>query len=115
MEGRLHGLLDQLQQPLRPQDKLRILSDKGVIEKKYLRRWVDLRNSHVHPKLGDIQKPETATYQKLLDRIHSVHVLLCQTIYILIGYGGPYTDYGADQQPDKIFQLPALEPAKTAG
>jgi hypothetical protein len=79
----------------RPQDTLYVLAESGRVEKNYVDAWTYLRNRHVHPKLQDLKKPTSIDMQKLLDHIHKVEVLLRQLTFHLIGYEGPFTDYGA--------------------
>ena len=89
-EGQLSAMNNK-----RPQDILYALADTGRVEKNYVDAWRYLRNRHVHPKLQDIEKPTPVDMQKLLDHIHKVEVLLRQLTFHLIGYEGPFTDYGA--------------------
>ncbi|MCW3605197.1 hypothetical protein [Burkholderia cenocepacia] len=105
VKDRLNGLLGMLEQPPGPRARLKWLASQGKVEKAYIERWTDLRNAHVHPKLADFERPDEGTYQTQLDRIHGVQVLLCQVIYHLIGYSGPYTDYAAESYPDKLYPL----------
>ncbi|WP_026229892.1 hypothetical protein [Trinickia symbiotica] len=107
VKARLFGLLDGLKHPPGPADKLNWLAAQGKVEAGYIGKWKKLRNSLVHPKLADLQKPDESTYQILLDRIHGVQVLLAQVTFHLIGYSGPYTDYAADGWPEKTYPLPA--------
>ena len=78
----------------RPQDTLYALAETGRVEKTYIKAWQNLRNRHVHPKPKDLEKPSPKDYQKLLDDIHRTEVLLRQLTFFLIGYEGPFTDYG---------------------
>jgi hypothetical protein len=87
----------------RPQDTLYVLAAAGRVEKKYVDAWAYLRNRHVHPKLQDLEKPTPVDMQKLLDHIHKVEVLLRQITFHLIGYDGPFTDYGAHDFPSKQY------------
>ncbi|MBW0450521.1 hypothetical protein EN871_20295 [bacterium M00.F.Ca.ET.228.01.1.1] len=102
---RLNGLVGMLTHPPGPRDKLKWLAAEGKVEKSYIKQWTDLRNTHVHPKIADLQKPDAASIQTQLDRIHSVQVLLCQVTYHLIGFSGPFTDWAEKQYPDKQFPL----------
>lgn len=113
LKDRLTGLLGMLEQPPGPRDKLKWLAGEGKVEKKYIQRWNDLRNTHVHPKIVDLQQPDAASFQTQLDRIHSVQVLLCQVTYYLIGYSGPFTDWAEEQYPDKQYPLP-VKSSKTS-
>jgi hypothetical protein len=92
----------------RPQDTLYALAETGHVEKSYVDAWKYLRNRHVHPKLNDLQKPSPVDYQKLLDHIHRVETLLRQLTFYLIGYEGPFTDYGVHGKhafPSKQYPL----------
>ena len=60
----------------RPQDILYSLADTGYVDKEYVKAWTYLRNRHVHPQLKDLKKPELDDFQKLLDNVHRVEVLL---------------------------------------
>ncbi|WP_241332481.1 hypothetical protein [Burkholderia cenocepacia] len=110
IKERLDGLLSMLKQPPGPRDTLEWLAGEGKVEGAYIKQWKKLRNTLVHPKLGDLKQPDQATVQKQLDRIHCVQVLLCQITYYLIGYSGPYTDYGAGGFPIKEYPLDAPRP-----
>jgi hypothetical protein len=87
MEGSIAALSNK-----RPQDIMYALADTGHVEKAYVDAWTYLRNRHVHPTLKDLKKPDAIDYQKLLDHIHRVEVLLRQLTFYLIGYKGPFTD-----------------------
>jgi len=91
--GRAKGQINAMSNK-RPQDTLYALAKTGHVEKSYVDAWEYLRNRHVHPKLSDLQKPTPVDYQKLLDHIHRVETLLRQLTFYLIGYEGPFTDYG---------------------
>ena len=90
----------------RPQDALYVLADAGRVEKKYVDAWAYLRNRHVHPKLRDLEKPTQVDMQKLFDHIRKAEVLLRQLTFHLIGYEGPFTDYGAHDSPSEQYPLP---------
>jgi hypothetical protein len=76
-----------------------------LAEKTYVDVCKDLRNLHVHPTLKDLKKPDATDYQKLFDNIHRVGVLFRQVTFHLIGYKGPFTDYGAANFPIKQYPL----------
>lgn len=90
-----------------PKDTLYALIDLGRVEKKYVKAWNDLRNRHVHPKLEDLGKPTPINMQNLFDQIQKVEVLLRQLTFHLIGYEGPFTDYGTENFPSKQYPLAA--------
>jgi hypothetical protein len=98
----------------RPQDILYALAKTGNVEKDYVKAWSYLRNKHVHPTLKDLKKPDEIDYQKLIDHVHRVEVLLRQLTFYLIGYEGPFTDYGV--HGDEVFpikQYPLKDPASS--
>jgi len=84
-------------------DSLYWLAEEGRVEKDYIKSWSDLRNKHVHPSIRDLKKPEMTDYQDWVDDIRRVGVLLNQISFHLIGYSGPYTDYGAENFPTKTY------------
>lgn len=95
----------------RPQDTLYALANAGQVERSYVEAWTYLRNRHVHPKIQDLEKPTPVDMQKLLDHIHKVEVLLRQLTFHLIGYVGPFTDYGVHGThdfPSKQYPLATL-------
>jgi hypothetical protein len=110
---RMSGLMANMSNN-RPQDTLHALAKTGHVEKNYIRSWTYLRNRHVHPKLKDLNKPDLVDYQKLLDSIHHVEVLLNQLTFQLIGYEGPFTDYGAEGFPSRQYPLNKIDESKTA-
>lgn len=92
----------------RPQDMLYALNKTGHVEAPYIKAWQNLRNRHVHPNLSDLKKPSPEDNQKLIDDIHRAEVLLRQLTFFLIGYEGPFTDYGvhgAQAFPTKQYPL----------
>jgi hypothetical protein len=89
----------------RPQDKLHVLAANGHVTKDYIRAWANLRNRHVHPTIEDLKKPDLAYFQDLLDHIHRAEVLLWQITFYLIGYEGPFTDYGTHGAPEMQYPL----------
>lgn len=101
---RLEGMLSNWSKK-RPQDTLHELAEKGFIQKSYIASWTNLRNRHVHPTLADLEPPSPATYQRVLDNTYRVEVLLNQVIFHLIGYEGPFTDYGAEGFPNESYPL----------
>jgi hypothetical protein len=90
---RVKGLIDALSEK-RTVDTLYALAATGRAEEDYIKAWRYLRNRHVHPKLSDLKKPDQIDYQRLIDNIRRVEVLLRQLTFHLIGYEGPFTDYG---------------------
>lgn len=101
---RMGGLIDQLGNK-RTQDTLHALSNSGYVKKSYINYWKELRNRQVHPTLQNLKKPDFTDFQKLLDQIHCVEVLLYQLIFHLIKYEGPFSDYGVANFPVKQYPL----------
>jgi hypothetical protein len=105
LQERTLRLIDSMGHP-RPQDALHALGRTGHIEKRYISAWTDLRNRQVHPKLSDLKQPDPIDYEKLLQKIHRVQVLLYQLTFHLIGYEGPFTDYGEPEWPIRLYPQP---------
>ena len=101
---RLKGLAGGLSQD-RPQDKLYALAKSGHITEVYIKSWIKLRNKHVHPKPADLRRPDAGYMQEMFDLIHQVETLIYQIIFFLIGYEGPYTDYGSSGFPMGQYPL----------
>jgi hypothetical protein len=111
---RMKGSIDAMSNK-RPQDTMYSLAEEGYVEKAYVDAWTYLRNRHVHPTLKDLQKPDPIDNQKLLDNIHRVEVLLRQLTFYLIGYEGPFTDYGAETFQSKQYPLTRAGPEDWCG
>jgi hypothetical protein len=108
---RLNGLINAMSNK-RPQDTLYALAGTGHVEKDYVKAWTYLRNKHVHPTTKDLNRPDPIDIQKLIDHIYRVEVLLRQVTFYLIGYEGPFTDYGvhgAGSFPAKQYPLKAVQ------
>jgi hypothetical protein len=106
MMPRIEGLISQLGSE-RPQDKMHALATAGRVDLRYIKAWTHLRNRQVHPKLTDLKKPDAIDMQKLLDLVHQAEMLLRQLTFHLIGYVGPFTDYGIAGFPSKQYPLPS--------
>lgn len=103
---RLPGLLGSMGNR-RPQDVLHALAKQGKVKKSYIEAFSNLRNRQVHPKLQDLNPPSPLESQQLIDEIHRTEVVLRQLTFHLIGYEGPFTDYGAQNWPSKPYPLAA--------
>ena len=114
LKPRMEGLIDFLSAE-RVKDKLRPLAAAGQVDAKYIKAWDHLRNRHVHPKLRDLRKPDAAKTQELVELINKTEVLLRQVTFYLIGYTGPFTDYGAVGFPSKRYPLTPPESANDDG
>jgi hypothetical protein len=102
--SRVNGQINAMGQK-RARDTLQALTATGHVEEDYINAWVRLRNRHVHPAPGELKKPDQIDYQKLFDELHRAEVLLRQLTFYLIGYEGPFTDYGARGFPTKPYPL----------
>jgi hypothetical protein len=108
---RMEGSIGAMSKKRAP-DTMYALADTGHVEKAYVDAWRCLRHPHVHPTLKDLKKPDPVDYQRVLDHIHRVEVLLWQLTFYLVGYEGPFTDYGAENFPSK--QYPLTTPAQNS-
>jgi hypothetical protein len=97
-------------------DVLHDLAKIGAIELSYISAWSWLRNGKVHPKLKNLGRPGRVEYQKILTKTSRVQVLIHQLVFHLIGYQGPFTDYGSDAVnqnfPNKAYPLEISKPSK---
>jgi len=105
LDGMISGLASE-----RVQDKLHELSETGHVTRSYIRSWTKLRNRHVHPRPVDLRKPDASYTQGMLDLIHQVEVLMFQLVFHLIGYNGPFTDYGAKGFPIGHYPVTSTPP-----
>jgi hypothetical protein len=105
LDGMISGMAAE-----RPADKLYALAKSGHVTEAYIKSWTRLRNKHLHPRPADLGKPDAAYMQDMLDLIHQVEVLLFQVIFCVIGYEGPFTDYGVKGFPTRQYPLPTPVP-----
>jgi hypothetical protein len=114
LSQRVEGLLGSLAKRT-PKDVLYDLAKKGAIDESYIKAWNWLRNGQVHPSLKDLRRPGPNEYQEILDATRKVETLIHQLVFHLIGYQGPFTDYGSDTTgqnfQNKAYPLTIKEPA----
>ena len=84
---------------------LRELAENDRIDRRYVAAWDKLRNGRVHPNLVDLRLPGAGDYRELYKRLQQVGVLLHQLTFHLIGYEGPFTDYGGDAHGSRRYPL----------
>jgi hypothetical protein len=101
--GRVQGLVAGLT-AVRAVDKMQWLVKQGGTLETHVQAWKDLRNRNVHP-IGKIDVA-SLDYQRLIDELHKVSVLLYHIVFHIIGYSGPYTDYGAHGFPKAEYPPP---------
>jgi hypothetical protein len=77
-------------------DRLFALTQQGVISPAQLSAWKKLRNSTAHAERHDFD-------DAFLILCHKVLVLLYCLAFQVIGYEGPFTDYGAIGWPEKEY------------
>ena len=75
------------------------------MDRRYVAAWDKLRNGRVHPNLVDLRLPDAADYRELYKRLKQVGTLLHQLTFHLIGYEGPFTDYGRDVRVSRPYPL----------
>jgi hypothetical protein len=80
----------------RARDYLEGLVQDGVIPKAYLDAWKALRNSAAHADAAD-----GAWIEPVLRKSGIVLALYYRLVFLLIGYQGPYTDYGEIGWPER--------------
>jgi hypothetical protein len=101
--SRIQGLVGGLTS-IRAIDKMIWLAQQGGTDSAYVEAWKSLRNRGVHPTTGKIDIA-SLDYQRYIDELHKVGVLLYHIVFHLIGYSGPYTDYGARGFPAEDYPL----------
>ncbi|MFH7030036.1 MAG: hypothetical protein ACHBN1_32905 [Heteroscytonema crispum UTEX LB 1556] len=87
LKKRLEGFLKNVKS-ISATDKLRNLIDKGLLDKKLVQAWKDIRNGAAHGYVLENHKLEK--YKLLLNE---VTVLFHHLIFLMIDYTGKYTDY----------------------
>lgn len=106
---RIRGILAGLTE-VRAIDRMKWLAGEGGLDPKHIDAWRKLRNRGVHPKAKGDLDIASLDFQKALDDLHRVNVLLYHIVFHLIGYRGPFTDYGELNFPTREYPS---EPAKT--
>lgn len=119
--ARIPGLVGGLT-AIRAVDRLTSLALRGHTDIKYIEAWKKLRNRGVHPTTGGKNDIASLDFQRLIDELHRVNVLLYHIVFDLIGYCGPYTDYATRgfpiteyppaaaraSRPDKSVNVPTI-------
>ncbi|MEQ8249417.1 MAG: hypothetical protein RID42_17215 [Alphaproteobacteria bacterium] len=101
---RVRGLVAGLTS-VRAIDRMRWLSSLDKIDPSHIEAWRRLRNSSVHPKSRGEVDIASVDFQKMIDEVHCVTVLLYHIVFHIIGYSGPYTDYATRNFPVKNYPL----------
>lgn len=101
---RIRGLVGGLTS-VRAIDRMKWLADHGGADPAHIDAWKKLRNRGVHPATkGDVDVA-SLDFQKMIDELHSVTVLLYHIVFHVIGYKGPHTDYATRNFPAKNYPL----------
>lgn len=101
---RIRGLVAGLTS-VRAIDRMKWLADQGGADPVHVEAWRKLRNRGVHPATrGDVDIA-SLDFQKRIDELHGVTVLLYHIVFHVIGYRGPYTDYATRNFPEKNYPL----------
>lgn len=80
-------------------DRLSSLIETNEVTAAYVKAWNNLRNKFVHPKAKDLVAFSDEKLQQLIDLLYKVTTLMYEIIFYLIGYRGPYRDYGTEGWP----------------
>jgi hypothetical protein len=94
---RLNGLLGMIGSPSSV-DKLNYLVKEGAARQDLVDVWKKMRPKLAHGNYA------IDDFQKFIDMVHAVHVLLHHLLFHSIGYKGKYTDYSKDGWP--ILEYP---------
>lgn len=87
-------------------DRMKWLADHGGADPAHIGTWRKLRNRSVHPAKGELDVA-SLDFQEMIDELHQVTVLLYHIVFHVIGYCGPYSDYGTRSFPVKDYPLVA--------
>lgn len=104
LKERVTGLVGILKS-VRPIDRMHWLTKHGGANIAHVEAWKKLRNRGVHPVAkgdADVASPD---FQKWIDELHCVTVLLYHIVFHVIGYRGPYTDYVTRNFPEKNYPV----------
>jgi len=104
--SRIQGLVNGLT-TIRAIDRLNALATTGNTDTAHVKAWQKLRNRGVHPTTRDTEDVASLDYQRLIDELHRVTVLMYHIVFHLIGYRGPYTDYATLGFPIRNYPVAA--------
>jgi hypothetical protein len=93
--NRILGSLANMKSP-NAKDRLFALAQSGVISPSQVAAWKKLRNSTAHAKSHEFD-------DAFLTLCHEVLVLLYCLVFHIIGYAGPFTDYGIIGWPEREY------------
>ena len=111
---RIQGLVAGLAS-VRAIDRMKWLADHGGADPAHVEAWRKLRNRGVHPATkGDVDVA-SLDFQKMIDELHGVTVLLYHIVFHVIGYRGPYSDYATLSLPAKNYPLASPSPKHDGG
>ncbi|MBR1170236.1 hypothetical protein [Bradyrhizobium liaoningense] len=105
---RIRGMMAGLTE-VRAVDRLKWLSDHDGTRDDLVSAWKRLRNRGVHPATKGEVDVASLDFQKMIDELNAVTVLLYHIIFHLIDYRGPYTDYSTRNFPES--QYPPAQPS----
>ncbi len=98
IKKRLRGAIASMKLP-RAKDRLIVLQNRELIEKKLVKAWNTLRNSSAH---ADSLNP--MKIQEYLNNCNAVCLLFYHLIFLVVGYEGNYLDYSSYGFPRKKFE-----------
>jgi hypothetical protein len=101
---RIQGLIDGLTS-VRAIDRMKWLASQGGTNSGHIKTWLKLRNRGVHPATRGDADVASLDFQKMIDELHCVTVLLYHIVFHVIGYRGIYTDYATRNFPAKNYPL----------
>ena len=96
-------------------DRMKWLADHGGADPTHVEAWQKLRHRSVHPAVkGDVDVA-SRDFQKMIDELHRMTVLLYHIVFYVIGYRGPYTDYATRSFPTKNYPVTSPSPKHGGG
>ncbi len=105
LRDRLSGLFGMMNDT-RVKDRLGPLIATGHISGDYLKAWQKLRNRQAHPKQEDLADATVNDMDRRFTLLRQTTTLMYQIVFYIIGYEGPFSDYGEQRYPVTQYPLP---------
>lgn len=85
-------------------DRMHVLVNTKAIDEEEVRAWKAIRNSSAHGSF----KLEEDQFQEALDRINRIVTLIYRLSFLVIGYRGRFTNFGAFNWPTQQYDAVTL-------
>jgi hypothetical protein len=88
---------------IRVVDAMNLAARAGWVRAEDVKTWTKVRNSAVHTTGSAVIDASRAKLQEQSDSLERVQNLLYGLVFHLIGYEGPFTNYGKHGYPQEIY------------